>query len=250
MRVRRLCARLPFGLTRSFCMDELPIYLFHRGTNYEAYKLFCPRQVHEKGADGWVFHCWAPGAKAVSVVGDFNGWNERSNPMKKISVGVWRAFVPHAEQWQNYRFSIKGKDGVRRLKSDPYAVHACTMPDNASKLFRLDGYPWQDGHYMSRRHKEDVFNSPLNIYEIHLGSWRRYPAGENFGYRQLADELVPYLTEMHYTHVEFMPVTEYPFEPSWGYQCTGMFAPTSRYGTPHDFMYLVDRLHRDRKSVV
>ena len=226
-------------------MDEsLPIYLFHRGTNYEAYRLFCPRPVVEDGEEGWVFHCWAPNAKSVAVIGDFNGWNAEAHPMEKISVGVWRAFVAGANEWQNYRFLICGADGKYVEKTDPYATHCETPPANAGKLCRIDGYEWQDGDWMRKRGKKDHFNRPMNVYEMHLGSWRRYPDNQYFDYRKIADELIPYLLEMNYTHVEFMPLTEHPFDGSWGYQCTGMFAPTSRYGSPKDLMYLVDRLHQ------
>jgi len=230
--------------------DNYPLYLFHQGTNYESYKFMCPHQSAEQGQNGWWFRVWAPNARSVSVVGDFNYWDRNANPMHKISDGVWEAYVEYAREWQIYRYSVETCDGRIVEKTDPYALHAETSPNNAGKLVRLEGYDWHDGEWMAHRGDGDVFNSPMNIYEMHLGSWRRYPDGNYYSYRKVAEELIPYLKGMHYTHVEFMPLSEYPLNDSWGYQCTGMFAATSRYGAPHDLMYLVDRLHQAGIGVI
>ena len=231
-------------------IDELALYLFHQGTNYEAYKLMCPRPTVQDDAEGWLFHVWAPNAKAVSVVGDFNDWNTDANPMTKVSVGVWEAFVPGAQEWQAYRYRVQDQWGNWTDKTDPYALHCETPPRSAGKLTVLDGYQWGDADWMARRGEGDIFNSPVSIYEMHLGSWRVYPNGTTFDYRKVADELIPYLRKMHYTHVEFLPLSEHPLLDSWGYQCTGMFAATSRYGAPHDLMYLIDSLHRAGFGVI
>ena len=218
---------------------ELPIYLFKQGRNARAYEYFGSHPTE----DGAVFRVWAPAAKAVSVAGEFNGWNEEATPMTPIADGIWEAYVSGIRQYDSYKYAVTGADGVRRMKADPYAFHSETRPANASKFFDLDGYEWNDGKYLKKLYARDVYSSPVNIYEMHAGSWKLYDDGSPYSYRALADELVPYLTEMGYTHVEFMPLMEYPFDGSWGYQVTGYFAVTSRYGTPHDFMYLVDRLH-------
>ena len=225
---------------------ELPIYLFKQGRNARAYEYFGAHPAE----DGAVFRVWAPAAKAVSVAGEFNGWNEEATPMTPVADGVWEAYVPGIRQYDAYKYAVTGADGVRRMKADPYAFHSETRPANASKFFDLDGYEWNDGKYLKKLYARDVYSSPVNIYEMHAGSWRLYDDGSPYSYRALADELVPYLTEMGYTHVEFMPLMEYPFDGSWGYQVTGYFSVTSRYGTPHDFMYLVDRLHQAGIGVI
>lgn len=234
-----------------FSDDELAVYYFHQGTNHEAYKLLCPRKVVSDGKEGWLFHVWAPQARGVSVVGDFNGWDINRHRMNKISVGIWEGFVTEAKQYDSYRFAVEQADGNIAYKSDPFALHAETPPCNASKLFDFS-YVWSKGdrEWMDRRSCLNPFVNPMNIYEINAGSWRRYPDGNKYGYRKLAEELIPYLQDMHYTHVELMPLTEFPFEGSWGYQCTGMFAPTSRYGTPDDLAYFVDACHNAGIGVI
>lgn len=229
---------------------DFPLYLFHQGTNYEAYRLMCPHPAAEEGKSGWWFRVWAPAAKSVSVIGDWNYWDRGADRMQKISVGVWEAYVENAREWQLYRYSIETADGRIIEKTDPYALHTETSPSNAGKLVDLSGYQWSDADWMKRRGEIDVFNSPMNIYEMHIGSWRRYPDGNYYSYRKVAEELIPYLKGMHYTHVEFMPLGEYPLNDSWGYQCTGMFAATSRYGAPKDLMYLVDELHKAGIGVI
>lgn len=227
-------------------ISDVPVYLFKQGRNARAYEFFGSH----KTENGAVFRVWAPKAKAVSVAGEFNGWNDECHPMTEIAEGIWEANIEGIKQYDTYKYCITGADGVKRMKADPYAFHSETRPDNASKFYDLDGYCWNDEKYRKKRDKQNIYASPVNIYEMHAGSWRMHPDGEPYSYRMLADELVPYLTEMGYTHVEFLPVTEHPFDGSWGYQVTGYFAVTSRFGTPHDFMYLVDKLHEANIGII
>ena len=227
---------------------DFPAYLFHQGTNYKAQELLGAHMVGEDTAE---FLVWAPHAQKVGVAGDFNCWDGSADPMTKVTEeGLWYGRVVGVKEYDSYKFQITTADGRTLYKSDPYAFHTETRPGNASKLYRLEGYQWNDGAWMKRRESADFHASPVNIYEVHLGSWRTYPDGNPFDYRKLAQELVPYVKEMGYTHVELMPVTEYPFDGSWGYQVTGYFAPTSRYGTPKDFMYLVDCFHQAGIGVI
>ncbi|MBO4853886.1 MAG: 1,4-alpha-glucan branching protein GlgB [Oscillospiraceae bacterium] len=209
---------------------------FWQGTEDRAYEYF---GAHRAG-DGWVFRVWAPHAQRVALSGDFNGWQSWDMTCHD---GVWELTVPHAQVYDAYKYIVTGQDGRIRWKADPYGFHTQTRPETSSKLFDLGGYEWQDGEWLRRRREKSLRDGPMNIYEVHLGSWRRYEDGNSFGYRRCADELAQYAADMGYTAVELLPVTEYPLDDSWGYQCTGYFAPTSRYGTPHDFMYLVDKLH-------
>ncbi len=218
---------------------DIPVYLFKEGNNAKAYEFFGSHPT-ENGA---VFRVWAPNAKSVSVTGEFNGWNEKSHPMKLIADGIFELRIDGIKQFDVYKYAVKGADNVVRLKSDPYAFHSETRPANASKFYNLDGFKWSDGKYFDDLKSKNIYESPMNIYELHAGSWRMYENGEPYSYRALADELAPYLKEMNYTHIELLPVMEHPFDGSWGYQVTGYFSVTSRYGTPHDFMYFVDKLH-------
>lgn len=228
---------------------DYPVFLFHEGTNHECYRLFMPSPAVRGKGKGWLFRVWAPHAKSVSVVGDWNEWDRTVDEMTKISGGVWEAFVTGVSVYDKYKYSIEQAGGKIVCKADPFAVHTETSPGNASKIYRLR-HKWEDDDWMQKRQKYVPYNSPVNIYEVHLGSWKRHPDGNVYSYRNLADELVPYVKEMGYTHVEFMPVTEFPFEGSWGYQISGMFAPTSRYGTPDDFMYLVECFHKAGIGVI
>lgn len=229
---------------------EVPLYLFHEGTNARAYEYFGAH----KTADGAVcFRVWAPHAQAVSVVGDFNDWNENASPMVCIreSDGVWEATVAGVQTYDAYKYRIVGRSGKVTMKCDPYGVHMETRPGTATKYYELSGcYQWTDDAWVASRGKKNVYRSPVNIYEVHAGSWKQYDDGNFYSYRALADLLVPYVKDMGYTHIEFMPLTEYPFDGSWGYQVTGYFAATSRYGTPADLMYLIDTCHRAGIGVI
>ena len=223
---------------------------FHRGENIRAFDLLgCHRETRD-GRDGFVFRVWAPRARAVSVVGDFNFWNRADLPMTKISEGIWEVFSEWARPGSIYKYHVVGADGREVDKTDPYGFFTTYRPDNCSIVCELDGYRWHDAPYCANRDRRDVLRSPMNIYELHLGSWRRKEDGSVYGYAELADQLIPYLREMGYTHVEFLPITEYPYDPSWGYQVTGYFAPTSRYGEPKLLMELIDRLHQAGIGVI
>ena len=229
---------------------DLPIYLFKQGNNFEAYRFFGAHFDCRGGDEGVVFRVWAPHAKAVSVVGDFNSWVPGSHPMAKLDEGVWEAFIPGIREHDVYKFCLTTRQDELLFKADPYAFHAETRPSNASKVYRLEGYEWNDGEWEAQQKKRDPLTAPMNIYELHAGSWRLKENGDPYNYSELADELIPYLLDMHYTHVELLPITEYPYDGSWGYQVTGYFAPTSRYGTPKDFMNFVDKCHQAGLGVI
>ena len=229
---------------------EVPLYLFHEGSNAQAYSYF---GAHRKNADTVVFRVWAPHAARVSVVGDFNDWSDDADKMQLVlqSDGVWEAQVKGVKLYDAYKYHIFSQNGVETMKADPYGVHMETRPGTATKYYEIDnGYRWTDDAWVTAREQQNIYKSPVNIYEMHAGSWKRYPDGNFYSYRALADELVPYLKKMGYTHVEFMPLTEYPFDGSWGYQVTGYFAATSRYGTPEDLMYLIDTCHNAGIGVI
>lgn len=216
------------------------IYLFQTGKSQRAYDTFGCHYIQEAKAHR--FCVWAPGAREISVVGDFNGWDAGANPMD-CQNGIWSCLVPGLSDGDNYKYSIWGADGNHFLKADPFAFHSEVRPNTASKVWDISGFEWTDAEYMKKRPKKDVFRSPMSIYEMNIGSWRTKEGYAFASIREVADELAEYLSEMGYTHVELMPVCEYPFDGSWGYQVTGYYAFTSRYGTPQDFMYFVDRMH-------
>ncbi len=224
--------------------------LFAAGDSIRAYDFFGAHLVNWDGRDGVVFRVWAPNALSVSVVGGFNNWNKTSNYMYKIANGSWEVFIEGIKPYEIYKYCIETPWFEKILKSDPFAFHAQTRPDNASMVYDIYEYSWGDEDWFAYRSKCDRLKSPMNIYELHAGSWRKYPDGNFFNYRKIAEELVPYLKEMNYTHVQLMPIMEHPYDESWGFQITGYFAPTSRYGTPSDFMYLVDMLHRENIGVI
>ena len=223
---------------------------FSHGTECRAWKLMGAHPTQRDGQEGYAFRVWAPKAKSVSVVGDFCSWDRSGYPMEPSKSGVWSAFVPGLARYDMYQFSVEGADGAVVQKADPYAFHAETRPGTASKIYDLAGYGWKDGRWMAYRKSHPVYHNPLNIYEVHLGSWRRTGEGEFLSYRTMADYLPSYAKEMGFTHVELMPVTEYPLDASWGYQVTGYFAATSRFGTPDDLKYLIDCLHRAGVGVI
>lgn len=226
---------------------NFPLHLFHHGTNFKTYEMMGAHPAVQQRKSGYIFRLWAPHAKRVAVVGDFNGWNKDAHIMKKlIDNETFEIFIPGAKQYDKYKYCIETKDGRQLFKADPYAFHAETPgPDspNDSKLYDLSGFKWTDSEYSDKLKHKNIYASPLNIYEVNLLSWKLHEDGNHYTYRELATELVEYVRDMGYTHVEFMPVTEYPFDGSWGYQVTGYYAVTSRLGTPHDFMYLVNAFH-------
>ncbi len=234
-------------------MDEIkeeyrfPVYLFHKGENYRAYEFF---GVHRLKEDTFAFRLWAPHAKAVSLVGDFNGWNSEANHMLPVSPGIWECIACGVNIYDCYKYIIHTAQGRKIEKSDPYAFHFETRPANASKVYELEAYNWADGNWIFNASNSNILEKPVNIYEIHFGSWKRHDDGSFLSYREMADELIPYVKEMEYTHIEMMPIMEYPFDGSWGYQVTGYFAPTSRYGTPTDLMYFVDKCHQAGIGVI
>ena len=231
--------------------SDLPIYLFKQGNNCEAYRYFGAHIETRAGESGVVFRVWAPHATAISVVGDFNSWKPGSHPMRKVdNDSVWELFIPGMKEYDVYKYCVTTRAGDLVYKADPYAFHAETRPSNGSKVYDLSGFAWHDEAWQEAQKKTDVINGPMNIYEMHAGSWKTKGERVPYNYSELADQLIPYIKEMGYTHVELLPVMEYPFDGSWGYQVTGYFAPTSRYGTPKDFMAFVDKLHEAGIGVI
>ena len=232
--------------------NSVPLYLFHQGTNSKAYEYMGLRKAGDPENPGMTCRVWAPNAQAVSLVGDFNNWDDEKHPLEKISEnGVWEAILPfELDQYSVYKFCIVKQDGTKVLKSDPYAYHFETRPNNSSIYCDIEGFAWEDDAWFRHKAAKPHYSRPVNIYEVHAGSWRRYADGNVFSYDKLADELIPYLLDMGYTHVELMPLTEYPFDGSWGYQVTGYFAPTSRYGSPKDFMSFVNKFHKAGLGVI
>ena len=231
--------------------SDLPVYLFKQGNNCEAYRYFGAHIERRAGETGVVFRVWAPHATAISVVGDFNSWKPGSHPMRKVdNDSVWELFIPGMKEYDVYKYCVTTRAGDLVYKADPYAFHAETRPSNGSKVYDLNGFVWHDEAWQNAQKKADVINGPMNIYEMHAGSWKQKEGGLPYNYSELADELIPYITEMGYTHVELLPVMEYPFDGSWGYQVTGYFAPTSRYGTPKDLMAFVDKMHEAGIGVI
>ncbi len=236
--------------TKKHSENDVPLYLFHEGSNSNAYEYFGS---HRKNKNTVVFRVWAPDAKNVSVTGDFNDWSETENPMKplKNSGGVWEAEIKNIKPYDMYKYCITAADGRTLMKCDPYGFHMETRPGTATKYYEIDDcYEWHDEKWVEGRNGKNIYESPVNIYEIHAGSWKQYDDGNFYSYRALADALVPYVKKMGYTHIEFMPLTEYPFDGSWGYQVTGYFAATSRYGEPKDLMYLIDKCHENGIGVI
>ena len=221
---------------------ETHLYFFHEGSDCRAYEFMGSHPEKRDKAKGWVFRVWAPEAKAVSLIGDFNEWDRRKHPMAKMSVGVWELFVADLQEYASYKYAIQTRQGAWLEKADPYAFHAETRPHTASKTADITGYVWGDDEWQSN--KGGLYDRPMNVYEMHLGSWRRGMGNETLTYRDLAEQVPEYVAGMGYTHIELMPVMEHPLDLSWGYQVTGYFAPTSRFGTPKDFMYFVDRCHQ------
>ncbi|TCJ20769.1 1,4-alpha-glucan branching protein GlgB [Rubrobacter taiwanensis] len=233
-------------------LGELDVYLLGEGSHLRLYEKLGAHLTEIGGVRGVRFAVWAPNARRVSVVGDFNAWDGRRHAMRlHPGVGVWEIFIPGVEEGALYKYEIKGKSGeLLPLKADPCGFRAERPPGTASIVHDLSRYEWGDGEWMAGRAGRNALDAPIAIYEVHLGSWRRKEGNRYLTYRELAEELVPYVREMGYTHVEFLPPTEHPFDGSWGYQPVGLFAPTSRFGTPDDFKYLVDSLHRAEIGVI
>lgn len=230
---------------KDFEMKEMTD-LFLSGKSKDAYKfLGC-----HKSGNGYIFRVWAPDAKSVSVVGDFNGWDKNAPKMQYLGGGIWEGVSDVAKQYDNYQYYIETKNKGYIYKSDPYAFHACTRPETASKVYDYTKIKVRDKEFLKKKAKVNHMESAMNIYEVNLGSWMRHRDGNFFTYRQSGDEIVRYAKEMGYTHIELMPITEYPYDLSWGYQVTGYYAPTSRYGTPEDFAYFVERCHKEGIYVI
>ena len=244
----------PKKTTPEVFVSEEDCYLFGQGTHYDIYEKLGAHPSVKDGQKGYFFGVWAPNAGQVHVIGEFNGWNEEQNPMTKVGpVGIWTAFLPGVQEGQLYKFLITTPEGGKIYKADPYANWAELRPGTASRTADLSGYTWHDVRWMEDRAKKDPNKEPMAIYECHVGSWMKHPDGTEDGfytYREFADRLVQYLKEMKFTHVELMGILEHPFDGSWGYQVTGYYAPTSRYGSPKDFMYLVDTLHKAHVGVI
>mgnify|MGYP004453500469 FL=1 len=226
---------------------QLPVYLFHNGTNYKAYKFFGNHKINK---DKFAFRVWAPNATAVSVVGDFNSWDNDANKCKLVAPGIWEAIVKGVNIYDCYKYAITSPTGVVHLKADPYAVHQETRPGTGSKVYELHNYSWGDEAWQKKKENQNILAQPINIYEVHFGSWKRHDDGNFLTYREMAEQLVPYVKDMGYTHIEMLPIMEYPYDGSWGYQVTGYFAATSRYGLPEDLMYFVDCCHKAGIGVI
>ena len=232
-------------------LGEMDLHLFGEGNHHRLYDKLGAHISEVDGVGGTAFAVWAPNARRVSVVGDFNGWEGRRHGMRKYPGGVWEIFVPEVGDGAVYKFEIKGPDGeFLPLKADPFGFRAEKLPGTASIVHNPARYEWGDADWMQRRAGTNALDAPMATYEVHLGSWRRNEDGSYYTYHQLAEELVPYVREMGYTHIEFLPPTEHPFDGSWGYQPLGLFAPTSRFGSPDDFKHLVDTFHRAEIAVV
>ncbi|WP_242943813.1 1,4-alpha-glucan branching protein GlgB [Peptoclostridium litorale] len=232
-------------------LDDFQMHLFNEGRYHHSYNIMGAHINECRGKKGVSFNVWAPNAKAVRVVGDFNNWNGSGFDMKRVKKsGIWNIFIEGLGQGDIYKYEVKAQNGKKTLKSDPYAFFSEKSPNTASKIVSLEGYGWGDGKWMGEKKKKDQYSLPMNIYELHLGSWKTRNDGSFYTYREIADELCEYLKDMKYTHVELMPITEHPFGGSWGYQSTGYYSVTSRYGTPQDFMYFVDKCHQSGIGVI
>jgi 1,4-alpha-glucan branching enzyme len=228
-------------------------YIFNQGSLLRSYETMGAHFVEEKGITGVRFSVWAPNAKEVRLVGDFNEWQGNSHRLKNINnSGIWFIFVPELEKGTLYKYEIYTKSGEVFFKSDPYAFYSEVRPNTASIVHGLPEYEWNDQDWLVKQNKntQQVYNQPILIYEVHLGSWKRKDNGNFYTYRDLADELIDYVKKMGYTHIELLPIMEHPYDPSWGYQLTGYFSITSRFGTPTDFMYFVDRCHYNGIGVI
>ncbi|MGQ0701441.1 MAG: 1,4-alpha-glucan branching protein GlgB [Panacagrimonas sp.] len=239
MNLRRLRAVAPPPAP----IGAFDLQVFGEGHHWHAYR-FLGAHLHDVGgARGVAFSTWAPNAQAIHVVGDFNAWNGSQHAMEMRPGGIWECFVPGVAAGALYKFEIRGADGQTVLKADPYARRFQLRPETASVVEAESAYEWRDAEWLAARRESDWLHAPMSVYEVHAGSWKRHLDGRAYTYRELADALVPYVLEMGFTHIELMPITEHPYDPSWGYQSIGNFAPTSRFGSPDDFRYFVDHCH-------
>ena len=228
---------------------DFPLYLFHQGKNFEAYRFFGAHLFRRGRGQFCRFRVWAPHAKSVSVIGSFNNWDRSCHPMEKITDAIWEAEIPRIQQFDSYKYSIETEDGCILDKADPYGSHYETRPGTASKIYE-SSYTWKDAAWYTAKKQHSPYKSPMNIYEANLASWKHKPEEKFPSYVGFAEEIIPYLKKMSYTHIELMPLTEYPFDGSWGYQVTGYFAPTSRHGTPDDFRTMIDMFHQAGIGVI
>ena len=253
--VAKRTTRTKTAAKEDFRIGELDQYLFSMGTHYDIYKKMGAHEAVMNGKKGVYFAVWAPNAATVSVIGEFNGWREEANPMTRLEPsGIYEGFVVGAKVDMLYKFFIKTKDGRGLYKADPFANYAEQRPGTASRITDITKLKWSDAAWMEARKQRDNDSLPVSIYEVHPGSWKKHPHGEDedgfYNYRELAKSLAEYVKEMGYTHVELMGIAEHPFDGSWGYQVTGYYAPTSRYGTPEDFAYMVNYLHKQKIGVI
>lgn len=239
---------------KAYEIGELDQYLFGQGNHYEIYKKLGAHMVDDEGQEGVYFAVWAPNAKSVSVVGEFNDWDRTRNPMTRAEyIGIYTCFVPGVKEGMMYKFCIETITGEYYMKADPYANYAELRPGTASRITNIENLKWTDSSWMAAREKWNHKKEPMSVYEVHMGSWKRHPGTEDEGfytYREFAKEITKYMKDMGYTHVEIMGIAEHPFDGSWGYQVTGYYAPTSRYGTPEDFAWMINYLHRNGIGVI
>ncbi len=234
-------------------LGDIDVYLFNEGTHYEIYRKLGAHMMELGEVSGTHFAVWAPNAQRVSVVGDFNGWDGRIHPMRKmITAGVWEIFIPHVREGSHYKFELRGAGGDVFLKTDPFAFFAQHGIETGCMVYDIDRYGWADAEWMEQRSQKDAYSSPMSVYEVHLGSWQKVPEeGDRYlSYIELGDRLIPYVKEMGFTHIELMPVSEHPFDGSWGYQVVNYYAPTSRFGNPDEFRNFVDRCHQEGIGVI
>jgi 1,4-alpha-glucan branching enzyme len=234
------------------CLSDFDLHLIQEGTHYNTYQKLGAHVTTIDGVPGVSFAVWAPNAQRVSVLGDWNHWDGRIHPMRRHSTGVWELFIPQLAEGIAYKYEIRAYNGQLFEKADPYGFWAEFRPRTASVVWDIGKHAWNDAGWMAERQQRQALDAPISIYECHLGSWRRVPEQGNryFTYRELANELVPYVKQLGYTHIELLPVTEHPFDGSWGYQTVGYYAPTSRFGTPDDFQYFVDQFHQAGIGVI
>ena len=228
---------------------DFPLYLFHQGKNFEAYRFFGAHLFRRGRGQFCRFRVWAPHAKSVSVIGSFNNWDRSCHPMEKITDAIWEAEIPRIQQFDSYKYSIETEDGRILDKADPYGSHYETRPGTASKIYE-SSYTWKDAAWYTAKKQHSPYKSPMNIYEANLASWKHKPEEKFPSYVGFAEEIIPYLKKMSYTHIELMGIAEHPFDGSWGYQVTGYFAPTSRHGTPDDFRTMIDMFHQAGIGVI